>query len=56
VKSFEFDRLHGTSNLNAVSDGLRVLKAICIERASRPASRPEVPHHIQQIREITAAA
>jgi len=55
VRSHEFDRLHGTSNLNAVTDGLRVLKAICIERASRPAPRPEVPHHIQQIRELAAA-
>jgi glycosyltransferase involved in cell wall biosynthesis len=55
VKSFEFDRLHGVSNLNAISDGLRVLKAICIERFTRSAPRPEVPHHIQQIRELAAA-
>ena len=55
VKSFEFDRLHGVSNLNAISDGLRVLKAICIERVTRSAPRPEVPHHIQQIRELAAA-
>ncbi|MCW2672728.1 MAG: hypothetical protein JWP14_1317 [Frankiales bacterium] len=55
VKSFEFDRLHGVSNLNAISDGLRVLKAICIERFTRSAPRPEVPHHIQQIRALAAA-
>ncbi|MCU1601012.1 MAG: hypothetical protein JWO22_1721 [Frankiales bacterium] len=56
VKSFEFDRLHGTSNLNAVTDGLRVLKAIMIERfLTRPVAKPEVPAHIQQIRELAAA-
>jgi glycosyltransferase involved in cell wall biosynthesis len=32
VPSFERDRLHGTSNLNAFSDGLRVLRTIYIER------------------------
>lgn len=32
VGSFEQDRLHGTSNLNAVSDGLRVLRTIWSER------------------------
>ena len=47
VKSFEFERLHGVSNLNAVRDGLRVLKAICIERCTRPAVRTEVPAHIR---------
>jgi glycosyltransferase involved in cell wall biosynthesis len=55
VKSFEFDRLHGVSNLNAIRDGLRVLKAICIERFTRPAPRPEVPQHIARIRELAAA-
>ena len=47
VKSHEFDRIHGTSNLNAVTDGLRVLKAICIERFTRPAPQPEIPAHIR---------
>jgi glycosyltransferase involved in cell wall biosynthesis len=42
VKSFEFNRIHGTSNLHAVTDGLRVLKAICIERFTKPAVRPEL--------------
>jgi glycosyltransferase involved in cell wall biosynthesis len=32
VPSFEADRLHGVSNLNAVSDGIRVLKMIVTER------------------------
>ncbi len=49
VRSFEFERLHGNSNLNAIRDGLRVLKAICIERVSGPAPRPEVPHHIRDL-------
>jgi glycosyltransferase involved in cell wall biosynthesis len=47
VRSFEFERIHGNSNLNAVRDGLRVLKAICIERVTRPARQPEVPAHIR---------
>lgn len=32
VGSFEHDRIHGVSNLNAVSDGVRVLRAIAKER------------------------
>jgi glycosyltransferase involved in cell wall biosynthesis len=32
VASFERNRLHGVSNLNAFSDGLRVLRTIAIER------------------------
>jgi glycosyltransferase involved in cell wall biosynthesis len=32
VASFERSRLHGVSNLNAFSDGLRVLRTIAIER------------------------
>ena len=32
VGSFERDRVHGESNLNAVSDGLRVLRTIIVER------------------------
>ncbi|MCU1600092.1 MAG: glycosyl transferase family 2 [Frankiales bacterium] len=49
VRSFEADRLHGSSNLNAVTDGLRVLKAIAIERFTRAAPRPSVPAHIQEL-------
>jgi glycosyltransferase involved in cell wall biosynthesis len=32
VPSFEHNRIHGVSNLNAVSDGLRVLRTIVAER------------------------
>jgi glycosyltransferase involved in cell wall biosynthesis len=32
VPSFEYQRIHGVSNLNAVSDGLRVLRTILTER------------------------
>jgi glycosyltransferase involved in cell wall biosynthesis len=35
VPSFEHPRLHGDSNLNAVKDGLRVLRTILRERLSR---------------------
>ena len=49
VPSYEADRLYGVSNLNAFSDGLRVLRTIATERRSRrqrpgaastPAMRP----------------
>lgn len=33
VPSYERERMHGTSNLNAFSDGLRVLRTIVVERA-----------------------
>lgn len=32
VASFESERLHGVSNLNAVTDGLRVLRTIAVEK------------------------
>ena len=32
VASYEYSRIHGVSNLNAVSDGLRVLRTILVER------------------------
>ncbi len=35
VPSFERPRLHGESNLNAVRDGLRVLRTIARERLRR---------------------
>ena len=38
VPSFESARLHGVSNLNAVSDGLRVLKTIATERRTHHAA------------------
>ena len=39
VPSFERPRLHGESNLNAVRDGLRVLRTIARERLRRRASK-----------------
>ncbi|MGV9825930.1 glycosyltransferase family 2 protein [Gordonia sp. NPDC003429] len=43
VASYERDRIHGQSNLNAVSDGLRVLRTILNERSqqSTGSARPE---------------
>ncbi|MBI2690719.1 MAG: glycosyltransferase family 2 protein [Solirubrobacterales bacterium] len=40
VPSMEYDRIHGSSNLNAVRDGLRILRVIISERLRprRPAS------------------
>jgi hypothetical protein len=44
VASYESTRLHGVSNLNAVRDGLRVLRMILSERVRRSAaSRRSVP-------------
>ncbi|MFP3990279.1 glycosyltransferase family 2 protein [Streptomyces sp. E11-3] len=39
IPSHEYLRIHGTSNLRAVRDGLRVLKVILKERSSRRAQR-----------------
>jgi glycosyltransferase involved in cell wall biosynthesis len=47
VPSFEYSRIYGVSNLNAFSDGLRVLRTILIERLrSAPAARG----HAQAVR------
>jgi len=35
VPSFEYSRIHGVSNLNAISDGLRVLRTIISERSRK---------------------
>jgi len=45
VPSFEHSRIHGVSNLSAVSDGLRVLRTILAERqhSRRLARRAETP-------------
>ncbi|GAA4979963.1 glycosyltransferase family 2 protein [Kineococcus glutinatus] len=53
VPSFEFDRIHGESNLNTFRDGFRVLTALVIERtrpgirktatAPRPVGAPVAP-------------
>ncbi len=40
VPSFERDRIFGESNLNAVRDGLRVLRTIAHERLRQPNRRP----------------
>ena len=40
VPSYEFDRVHGTSNLNTWRDGLRVLRALVHERISSKGRRP----------------
>ncbi|MBX6389858.1 MAG: glycosyltransferase family 2 protein [Frankia sp.] len=42
VPSFERPRMHGVSNLNAVSDGLRVLRTILVE-----AVRPTAPRRLR---------
>jgi glycosyltransferase involved in cell wall biosynthesis len=34
VPSFEFERIHGASNLNTWRDGLRVLRALAVERVN----------------------
>jgi glycosyltransferase involved in cell wall biosynthesis len=39
VASFEFERLHGESNLNTWRDGLRVLRALLVERVNRKGRR-----------------
>jgi glycosyltransferase involved in cell wall biosynthesis len=41
VASFEHSRIHGVSNLHAVSDGLRVLRTILVERFGRSSKRSE---------------
>ena len=40
VASFERNRLHGVSNLNALSDGFRVLRTIAIERWGKVLGTP----------------
>ena len=40
VPSFESDRMFGTSNLNAISDGVRVLKTIATERRAVVPAQP----------------
>jgi len=43
VPSFEHSRIHGTSNLTAFSDGLRVLRTIFTERRARNAAARITP-------------
>jgi glycosyltransferase involved in cell wall biosynthesis len=47
VPSYEHERIHGVSNLNAFSDGLRVLRTIVVERSysrSRTSARTPRAH------------
>ena len=39
VPSYESERLHGVSNLNAVTDGLRILGLVLREQFSHPTRR-----------------
>jgi glycosyltransferase involved in cell wall biosynthesis len=43
VGSMESDRVHGESNLNAIRDGLRILRVIVSERFGRAGSQESVP-------------
>jgi glycosyltransferase involved in cell wall biosynthesis len=45
VPSFEFERIHGESNLNTWRDGLRVLRALAVERVNGKGrnARPAAP-------------
>jgi glycosyltransferase involved in cell wall biosynthesis len=43
VPSYERDRIHGMSNLNAVRDGTRVLRTIALERMSTASRRSILP-------------
>ncbi len=54
VPSFEYDRIHGTSNLRAVPDGWRIVKTILAEwRSSLGASgRPVQEHSILTLPEV----
>jgi len=47
VPSFEYDRLHGESNLHVVRDGLRVLRTILREGLGRMRRRPQ-PQHVAE--------
>ncbi len=42
MPSYEFERIHGESNLNTFRDGFRVLRALLTERL-RPAAPVQVP-------------
>ena len=42
VPSYERSRMHGRSNLNALSDGFRVLRTIAVEALRRRSRREEV--------------
>jgi glycosyltransferase involved in cell wall biosynthesis len=54
VPSFEERRIHGESNLNAVKDGLRVLRSIATERLRRRSAARPVPV-VTNIRRLVAS-
>ena len=41
VPSYEFERIHGESNLNTWRDGVRVLRALVLERFNRKGGAPQ---------------
>jgi hypothetical protein len=41
VPSYEFERIHGESNLNTWRDGVRVLRALIVERSNRRGRAPQ---------------
>jgi hypothetical protein len=45
VPSYEFNRIHGESNLNTWRDGYRVLHALLIERVTRRGKTSVRPGH-----------
>jgi Glycosyl transferase family 2 len=45
IPSYEFERIHGESNLNTWRDGFRVLRALLTERATRPHTPSLHPSH-----------
>jgi glycosyltransferase involved in cell wall biosynthesis len=64
VPSFEFERIHGESNLNTWRDGLRVLRALLTERvngirgqavARRTGPADEVPATVVDLAEVAKA-
>lgn len=56
VHSYEADRIHGVSNLNAVRDGLRVLRTICGEyRVYRKSAFPGAGRHSRSAPRVPAA-
>jgi hypothetical protein len=52
VPSYEFERIHGESNLNTWRDGFRVLRALLTERATRPRTPSLHPSH--SLEDLTA--
>jgi glycosyltransferase involved in cell wall biosynthesis len=54
VPSYEFERIHGESNLNTWRDGFRVLRALLTERATHPHSHTPSLHPGHPLEELTA--